>query len=94
MRSPEECMDQMNERRRAGADAGNLQKEVSLALALQREVGTVAAVEHLKTAGAESALIARVLCGQQVRAGDGALEGPLLPEAPGYRAMRHTAAQD
>lgn len=82
-------MDQMNERRRAGADAGNMQQEVSLALALQRQVGTVAAVEHLKMAGAESALISRVLCGQEVRAGDGELAGPLLPEAPGYRAVRH-----
>jgi hypothetical protein len=60
----------MKERRRAGAQAGNLQQKVSAALALQRQVGTVAAVEHLKMAGAQGTLISRVLRGEAVRAGD------------------------
>jgi hypothetical protein len=64
-------MDQvMSERRRTGAQAGRMQMEVGKALALQREVGTVAAVEHLKMVGAEGVLIARVLCGRELRAGD------------------------
>lgn len=86
-------MDQVvSERRRADAGAGMMQQEVSLALALQREVGTVAALEHLKMVGAESALIARVLGGNHVRAGDGGLAAPVLPEAAAYRAVRHAGA--
>lgn len=80
---------QMTERRCAPAAAGNLGQEVGVALALQREVGTVAAVEHLKVAGAGSALIARVLSEHKVRAGDGELALPATPEPAAWRALRH-----
>lgn len=86
-------MDQVKEeRRRPGAQAGLMQQEVNVALALQRQVGTVAALEHLKMAGADGALISRVLHGEHVRAGDGEQLEPVLPEPSGYRAMRHTGA--
>jgi hypothetical protein len=62
--------DVMSEWRRTGPQAGRMQMEVGKALALQREVGTVAAVEHLKMVGAEGVLIGRVLCGRELRAGD------------------------
>lgn len=84
-------MDQPMTERRAPAAAGNLGQEVGVALALQREVGTVAAVERLKAAGAGSELIARVLSEHKVRAGDGELALPEVPEPAAGRAVRHAA---
>lgn len=48
----------------------NLQNDVRQALALRERVGVIAAIEYLKTVGADSVLIERVLFDGAVRAGD------------------------
>jgi len=48
----------------------NLQNDVRKALALRQRVGVIAAIEYLKTVGADSVLIERVLFQGAVRAGD------------------------
>ena len=48
----------------------NLQNDVRKALALRERVGVIAAIEYLKTVGADSVLIERVLFAGAVREGD------------------------
>lgn len=48
----------------------NLQNDVRKALALRQRVGMIAAIEYLKTVGADSVLIERVLFAGAVREGD------------------------
>lgn len=48
----------------------NLQNDVRQALALRERVGVIAAIEYLKTVGADSVLIERVLFDGAVREGD------------------------
>jgi hypothetical protein len=54
----------------APATEHNLQNDVRKALALRERVGVIAAIEYLKTVGADSVLIERVLFNGAVREGD------------------------
>jgi hypothetical protein len=68
----------------------NLQNDVRKALALRQRVGVIAAIEYLKTVGADSVLIERVLFQGAVRAGDRE-QAPRVASSPRRWSLRAAA---